>query len=263
MKEFYRKSEELMYKVVLVDDEYWALQANIQIFNWEKFGFSVAASTTDAEEAIELITKHKPEVVFLDINMPGMSGFELIEKLNNSDKIKFVIISAYREFEFAQKAIGLEVFDYCIKPIRRETADTVLERLKKKLDKDKNGFDVESELSKYNFRCENIKNKKFRELLEYVLVNYSFKFNLNNLAEEYSLNPNYCSSLFMKYFDCGFSEFVSKIKIYNAAIFLKNTDMKIEDIALDKCGFSDYGYFNKVFKKFMNVSPSEYRKNNL
>lgn len=251
-----------MYNVVLIDDEYWALQANIHIFNWEKFGFNVVASTTDAEEAIEIITTLKPDVVFLDINMPGMSGFELIEKINNPNKIKFVIISAYRQFEFAQKAIGLEVFDYCVKPIRTDTADKVLERLKKKLDKEKNGFDVEAELLKYNFRCENIKNKKFKELLEYILINYSFKFNLNKLAEDYSLNPNYCSSLFMKYFNCGFSEFVSKIKIYNGAIFLKDTDMKIEDIALDKCGFSDYGYFNKVFKRIMNVSPSEYRKNN-
>jgi len=252
----------LMYKVILIDDEYWALQSNIQIFDWEKFGFSVVASTTDAEEAIEMIKNLKPAVVFLDINMPGMTGFELIEKLNNTEKIKFVIISAYRQFEYAQKAIGLEVFDYCVKPIRKETADKVLERLKKKLDKEINGFDVETELSKYNFDCENIKNKKFRELLEYVLVNYNLKFNLNNLAEEHSLNPNYCSALFMKYFNCGFSEFVSKIKIYNAAIFLKTTDMKIEDIALDKCGFSDCGYFNKVFKRIMNVSPSEYRKNN-
>ena len=153
-----------------------ALQYNIQIFDWEKFGFSVAASTTDAEEAIEMIKNLKPEVVFLDINMPGMTGFDLIEKLNNTEKIKFVIISAYRQFEYAQKAIGLEVFDYCVKPIRKETADKVLERLKKELDKEINGFDVETELSKYNFDCENIKNKKFRELLEYVLVNYNLKF---------------------------------------------------------------------------------------
>lgn len=252
-----------MYKVVLIDDEYWALRANIQIFDWEKYGFSVVASTTYAEEAIEIITTMKPDVVFLDINMPGMSGFEIIEKINNADKIKFIIVSAYKEFEFAKKAIGLEVFDYCVKPIRKQTADMLLERLKKKIDIEKKGFDVEAELLKYNFRCEKIKNKKFRELLEYVIGNYGSKFNLNNLAESYSLNPNYCSSLFMKYFNCGFSEFVSKIKIYNAAILLKETDMKIEDIALDKCGFSDCGYFYKVFKKIMNVSPSEYRKKNL
>lgn len=251
-----------MYKVVLIDDEYWALQANIQIFDWEKYGFSVVASTTYAEEAIDIISTMKPDVVFLDINMPGISGFDLIEMTKNTDKMKFIIISAYKEFELAKKAIGLEVFDYCVKPIRKETADLLLERLKKKLDKEKNGFDVEAELLKYNFRCENIKNKKFRELLEDVIVNYDSKFNLNKLAEQYSLNPNYCSSLFMKYFDCGFSEFVSKIKIYNAAILLKETDMKIEEIALDKCGFSDCGYFYKVFKKIMNVSPSEYRKNN-
>ena len=251
-----------MYKVVLIDDEYWALQANIQIFDWEKYGFSVVASTTYAEEAIDIISTMKPDVVFLDINMPGISGFDLIEMTKNTDKMKFIIISAYKEFELAKKAIGLEVFDYCVKPIRKETADLLLERLKKKLDKEKNGFDVVAELLKYNFRCENIKNKKFRELLEDVIVNYDSKFNLNKLAEQYSLNPNYCSSLFMKYFNCGFSEFVSKIKIYNAAILLKETDMKIEEIALDKCGFSDCGYFYKVFKKIMNVSPSEYRKNN-
>ena len=251
-----------MYKVVLIDDEYWALQVNIQIFDWESFGFRVVGSTIDSEEAIEIIDNCKPDVVFLDINMPGMTGFELIERLKNPEKIKFVIISAYRQFEFAQKAISLEVFDYCVKPIKKETADNVLDRLKKKLDKDRKGFDIDEELLKYNFKCGNIKNKKFKELLEYVLAHYNLKFNLNTLAADYALNPNYCSLLFMKYFNCGFSEFVSKIKIYNAAILLKNTDMKIEDIALDKCGFSDYGYFNKVFKKIMDESPNEYRKNN-
>lgn len=250
-----------MYKVVLIDDEYWALQVNIQIFDWEGFGFSVVGSTIDCEEAIEMIDSCKPDVVFVDINMPDMTGFELIERVKHPEKIKFVIISAYKQFEFAQKAFSLEVFDYCVKPIKRETADTVLGRLKKKLDKERNGFDVEEELSKYNLECSSIKNKKFKELLEYVLAHYSLKLNLNSLAEDYAINPNYCSSLFMKHFNCGFSEFVSRIRIYNAAILLKNTDMKIEEIALDKCGFSDYGYFNKVFKKNMEESPYEYRKN--
>lgn len=250
-----------LYSVVVVDDEYWALQTNVKIFNWEKFGFNVVGATTDAEEAIEIITQKKPDAVFLDINMSGMSGFELIENISFSENIKFIIISAYRKFEFAQKAVSMNVFEYCIKPIRTQEADRVLEKLKRVLDRERNIIDVETELQKYSFSIEKINSVQFKKMLEYIINNVDKKLNLNELASMYSFNPNYCSALFSKYFKCGFSDFVAKIRILNAAKLLQYTDIKIEEIGI-QCGFTDYGYFNKVFKKIMGMTPRDYKTAN-
>ena len=111
------------------------------------------------------------------------------------------------------------------------------------------------------FENKNIANAEFKKMLKYIIENPSKKLNLNTLAEAFDLNPNYCSSLFRRYFECGFSEFVTQIRILNAARIIKTTDERMEDIAF-KCGYSDYGYFNKVFKKILGVTPNEFRKKN-
>ena len=247
-----------MYSVVIIDDEYWALQTNIKVFNWAKFGFEIVGETTDVTEAIEIINKKRPDAVFLDINMPEMNGFDLIDRIDMAENIKFIIISAYRKFEFAQKAVSMNVFEYCVKPIRTQEADRVLEKLKKILDRERNIIDVETELERFMFSTEKISSVQFKKMIEYIINNMDKRLNLNELASMYSFNPNYCSVLFGRYFKCGFSDFVAKIRILSAAKMLSDSDMKIEEIGL-KCGFTDYSYFNKVFKKIMGTTPRDYR----
>jgi len=124
-----------MYRAILVDDEYWTLLGIQHTFDWPAYNMEIAGSYMNAAEALIAIEELKPDVVFTDICMPGISGLELLQELRRLElDIEVVIISGYSEFEYTRKAIQNGAFDYCLKPIDEELAVPLLDRLQKRLD---------------------------------------------------------------------------------------------------------------------------------
>ncbi|MRN53823.1 response regulator [Paenibacillus monticola] len=106
-----------MYKVFLVDDEELVIKSLIASVDWKGNGFEIAGYALSGVEAYEAIKRLRPEVVFTDIRMPGMSGLELIKELQKLPFQPMVsVISGYAEFALAQKAINYGAFGYCLKP---------------------------------------------------------------------------------------------------------------------------------------------------
>lgn len=106
-----------MYTVVIIDDEPWALQGLAEIIDWEAAGFSIEGKFTNSEEAFAFLCEKEPDVVFTDVRMPGVSGLDLIEMSQRKGlKCEFVLISSYEDFEAAQRAIRLHVWECVLKP---------------------------------------------------------------------------------------------------------------------------------------------------
>lgn len=125
-----------LYTVVAVDDEIWALRGLCNIVDWESFGFTIVGSYIDSNEAIKNIISERPDVIFTDIRMPGIDGMELIEAIHNSGvDSRLVIVSAYRDFDVAKKAISKDVTDYLMKPLDKKEVADLLSRLKLTLDR--------------------------------------------------------------------------------------------------------------------------------
>ncbi|MCM3630747.1 response regulator [Paenibacillus glycanilyticus] len=124
-----------MYRVLLVDDEPFAIEGLQLLIDWEKNGFEVEAVCGDGEEAARLIRESKPDLVVTDIRMPFMDGLELITqmRLEGHKQTKFVVMSGYSDFEYARRALHLGVSHYLTKPIMSDEADEVLESLNKVL----------------------------------------------------------------------------------------------------------------------------------
>jgi two-component system LytT family response regulator len=103
-----------MLRAVIIDDELIGINA-LQVL-MEKYtqGIKIVATATDPEKGISLIEDYKPEVVFLDVSMPKMNGFELLEKLQFKN-FKLVFTTAHEEY--AIKAIKNKAQDYLLKPI--------------------------------------------------------------------------------------------------------------------------------------------------
>jgi two-component system, response regulator YesN len=119
-----------MYKVVLVDDEPWALTWIERIFNWEALGFEVIAQTTDSAEAYNIICREKPDVVFTDIRMPEYTGIDLLKMVRKKGlDTEFVIISGFAEFSYAQQALQEGAFDYRLKPVQMNETEELLKKL--------------------------------------------------------------------------------------------------------------------------------------
>lgn len=113
-------------KAILVDDELNSLQ-NLQ-FKIQEYcpSIRVVAQTQNPEEAIRLIQLYKPDVIFLDIEMPRMSGFKMLEQIPEVD-FEVIFITAYNHY--AINAIRISAFDYLVKPVAIEGLQQTIQRL--------------------------------------------------------------------------------------------------------------------------------------
>lgn len=119
-----------MHRVIIVDDEPWAILVVKNAFNWEAYGFQVIAETTSAEKAFDLICSEKPDLVFTDVRMTKLSGIDLIRMTREKNiDTEFIIISGFAEFSFAQEALRYGALDYCLKPIDFDMTEKLLRRL--------------------------------------------------------------------------------------------------------------------------------------
>lgn len=106
-----------MYRVFIADDEKLVVRSLKVNVDWDEYGFEVVGEAYNGIDAYERIYEIKPDVVFVDIRMPGMSGLELIKEISRLEwNIQFVVVSGYAEFAYAQKAMNYGAIGYCLKP---------------------------------------------------------------------------------------------------------------------------------------------------
>jgi two-component system, LytTR family, response regulator len=119
-------------KAILIDDELNSLQNLKQKLEGFCPDVNILAVTQKPEEGILLIRQHQPDVVFLDIEMPKMSGFRMLEELGEYD-FNIIFTTAYNHYSI--DAIRISAFDYLVKPIGIEDLQQAVERLSKTLNK--------------------------------------------------------------------------------------------------------------------------------
>lgn len=114
-------------RAILIDDELPSLQ-NLQL-KLKEFcpDIQVIATTQKPEEAIMLIENHRPDVIFLDIEMPRMNGFKMLEEIKNEKEFDIVFTTAYNNY--AIDAIRISAFDYLVKPIAVKDLQNSVARL--------------------------------------------------------------------------------------------------------------------------------------
>jgi two-component system LytT family response regulator len=140
-----------MLRAIIIDDELIGINTLKVLLEKHTQGIKVVAISEEPEKGIELIEDYKPDVVFLDISMPRIDGFRLLEKLKYKN-FKLVFTTAHHDF--ALKAIKSKAMDYLIKPIDIEElktcVDDILEAFGQKPLQAKISYDQIIELSVKN-----------------------------------------------------------------------------------------------------------------
>src|SRR5471030_2194997 len=126
-----------LYRIMIVDDEEEIRLGIIKKIDWKANGFIVVSDEENGQDALEKAEKFQPDVIMTDIKMPFMDGLELGEKLAEiMPSTKIIIFSGCDDFEYAHKAIKINVIEYVLKPINSIELIEVLKRLKIQLDRE-------------------------------------------------------------------------------------------------------------------------------
>ncbi len=118
-----------MFKIMLADDEGIVIDSLRFIIDKNFAGLCEVQSAKTGRQVIELAESFRPDIAFMDIQMPGINGIEAMKEIKASNSnIIFIVMSAYDKFDYAREAIGLGVLEYLNKPFTREMIVATLGR---------------------------------------------------------------------------------------------------------------------------------------
>ena len=110
-----------LLKLVIVDDEAILLQGLLHTYDWKEMGFEVVGTAQSGKQAIDVIQKVRPHVVLTDIRMKQITGLMVMKTIQKAGlNCLFIVLSAYRDFEYAQQACELGAYAYLLKPVEEE-----------------------------------------------------------------------------------------------------------------------------------------------
>ena len=122
------QSQDKRWKALIVDDEELARHV-IREFLQSHAEIEIAAECGNGIEAVKAVAEHKPNLIFLDVQMPKLTGFDVLELIGT--EVPVIFVTAYDQY--AMRAFDVHAVDYLLKPIGRERFDAALERAKSRL----------------------------------------------------------------------------------------------------------------------------------
>ncbi|WP_195945485.1 response regulator transcription factor [Paraclostridium bifermentans] len=201
-----------MYKLYLLDDEPFILEGLKYIIDWEEHGFDVVGTSSNGEDGFNFIKNEDVDLIITDIMMPKMTGLELISNLKKiNHNAKFIVLSAFQEFQYAKEAISMGAENYLTKPIDEDELIQTIEEVKKKIEKIKLEK-VDTKIFKNDLILKLICNKNNDGILDrlklegvnlnykglcVVIVEFAEGVNINNLILNHidNLDYEYCVNL--------------------------------------------------------------------
>ncbi|HJA67949.1 MAG TPA: response regulator [Candidatus Mediterraneibacter cottocaccae] len=259
---------------IIIDDEKWVIRSLTATIANQDY-FEIVGEFCDSSTAYSYIREHHPDLAFIDVQMPGRNGLELLQAAKEEHlPTLFIVISGHAEFAYAQKAMFNNAVSYCLKPFSRselmesmQKAWNILERREQRSGRDQDEKQ-ESPASYITYPGINedfrppeqleTANAIVRNMLKYLSGHYKEDISIQTLSEYCSITPNYASQLFKKETSFTFSNYLTTLRIWHACRLLCQTDMQIFMIA-NEVGYKDYFYFAKVFKSSTGYTPSAYR----
>ncbi|MFA7119291.1 MAG: helix-turn-helix domain-containing protein [Sphaerochaetaceae bacterium] len=243
-----------MYSLVIVDDEEELLNGLSRNFPWEKLGFFVAGSFSNARDALGFFNTSSSDVLLTDIRLPFMSGLQLIDTVSHlpDNKTLFCVISAYNDFSYAQEAIRQGVKYYLLKPASFSEIEKAFNLIKKTLDHSSLSVCPSTDVALTN-------NPLVDETLS-LMNKYMDTCSLQSIATSLGINDSYLSRLFKEKTGKNFQEYFLKLKMRKAADLLKSPANLSNNEIAHMLGYNDVQNFCRSFKKEFNATPKEFRK---
>lgn len=267
-----------MYKVMIIDDEETIRNGLRTVINWEEHNCTIIGEAEDGDEGIQMITELKPDIIFTDVRMPGLNGLEMMAKIK---EIKYqcivIILTGFREFEYAQQAVHLGAFRLLLKPTKTEellnSIDAAVLELKRQESSQNEVLNLRAKLKGFYGISQNsgeenkpvnaseaVANSKYlvAKAIEILQQDFNTDLDLKSVADQLYISTWHLSKLIKKETGSNFIDILNEIRIEESKKLLFSPQFKIYEIA-EKVGYSDVTYFTKLFKKHTGQTPMEYK----
>ena len=244
-----------MYRVILVDDERLIVRGLSTVIPWEEYGCEIAGTAHDGVSGLELIRKVRPDIVLTDIRMPNMDGLTMLAAIRSEfPEIQMSVLTAYRDFEYARKAITLGVCRYLLKPSNLDELKEAVKLMVSRLDAmPQLPEDPDDESVKETG------NHLVKAALGYMKEHCTEQhLSLGEVADHVYVSQWHLSKLLNRETDQSFFDLLGGMRIAKAKKLLADPALRIHEIA-EMAGFSDVAHFSRSFKKMTGCTPGEYR----
>lgn len=253
-----------MYKVAIIDDEPLIVEGLSKTMEWKKWNCRVAGVAYDGREGMELIRTERPDIIISDINMPEMDGLKMIAGLKSEfPDMQLIILTGYREFEYARQAIELGVSRFLLKPSKMSELEEAVDAVTRRLEQlgvtpDETMAETGKEDGEEAADSREANSFIVKNALEYIRDNSQEKLRLADVADQVYVSQWHLSKLLNKHTGKTFSEILNGARMDKSKELLKDLSLRICDVAL-MVGFQDLAHFSRVFKKMEGMSANEYR----
>jgi two-component system response regulator YesN len=250
------------YTVVIVEDEDLIRNEIEQFTPWEDLNLTCIGTASDGMAGAELIRSENPDIVITDIRLPGQNGLEMLQSCRVEHAI---ILSGYSDFSYMRSAIKLGVFDYLRKPFDDEDLAEALSSLVEKLSLE------EAEMASIGNNRERsllieLPTRSGNHIVDHAITlitqRYADCIGLQETAAELSISESHLSRLFKESTGVNFLNYLQAFRVNKAIALLRDPRMNISMVCA-RCGFPTPGYFTKVFRKFMGMTPTQFRDTHL
>jgi len=171
-------------KILLVDDETVVRRGLKAMIQNAKFQFEVTLEASTGLEAIKIVEQHRPEIILLDIKMPGLDGISAAKQIKEiAPQCKIIFLTAYAKFDYAQEALRCKASDYLVKPVNPQELKLTISNCIEEL---------------FPHLTISHAQQVITNAITYILENIQKPVTLDDVAERAHLSPTYFSSLFRK-----------------------------------------------------------------
>ncbi|MBV9230981.1 MAG: response regulator [Chloroflexi bacterium] len=233
---------------VLVADDERAIRQGLQVLITRHYRDLTVLEASNGRECWDILcTEPQIRLAFVDIRMPEINGLQICEKMKTAGlPVKIVIISGFRDFEYARQALRYGVVDYLLKPVNpSDVLRLVHEAVTAPL--------LAPELTERQERL------IIEQIRKWIHDHLHEDITLLDLSQRFHYSVSYISMLFKKEIGTGFQEYLLDCRMQRAKHLLLDPALRISDIA-QQVGYTNPKAFSISFRKACGIPPTEYRE---
>lgn len=252
-----------MIKVVITEDEWILRKGLIASVDWAALGCAMVGEAGNGVEGLELIRRENPDIVITDIRMPMMDGLEMLRQARETNTFRSVILTGYSEFEYAKKAISLQVTEYLLKPVDEDALYKLLKQMVDTLQTDRKKQEA-AQLSQFKklsilLREDQGASRNFyvSQALDIIHSQFDQKLSVDTIAQQLDISTSYLSRRFKEATAHSFVDYLNQYRVSKAAQMLRTGKYRVSEVA-EQTGFTNYKHFYNVFRDYMDMTPTEF-----